>query len=364
MKKAKIAGLVCLVVAVAGIAAYFFLRDKIYSDYTVEKEWDAGDALEYVQVDGALVRCGREGAQAVKPDGTILWNVTYPTMKNPSFVFCKSMMAVADVGGKQYLLSDGSGSTKLYTTPYPIQSISVSKQGVTAVLMNSGETDYIYLYSKEGELLSEIETVVARDGFPVAIALSEDGKKLVTSYMKVDGDEPVGSITFYNFGEVGRNEMRNLVAQAQYKDCMIPRVAFWDNDTVLVVGENVFEVFAMTEIPESVCKKEVLSEIKSIALGQYFCIITKNRDGQEVLEAYDKAGGLCMKKVITSPYVGMHTAGEEVVLYSYSGCDIFDVEDGLIYAGNFENGIRRMFAIGKNRYYLMEDRHVKVIKLK
>lgn len=364
MKKAKIAGLVFLVAVVAGIAAYFFLREKTYSDYKVVKELEAGEALEYVQADGALVRCGREGAQAVKADGTLLWNVTYQTMKNPSFVFCKSMMAVADVGGKQYLLSDGSGTTKLYTTPYPIQSISVAKQGVTAVLMNAGETDYIYLYSKEGELLSEIETVVSRDGFPVTLALSEDGKKLVTSYMKVDGDEPVGCVTFYNFGEVGRNELRNLVAQAQYKDCMVSRVTFWDNDTVLVVGENVFEVFAMTEIPESVCKKEVLSEIKSIAVGQYFCMITKNRDGQEVLEAYDKSGGLCMKKVITSPYVGIHTVGEEVVLYSYSGCDIFNVEDGLIFSGNFENGIRRMFAIDKNHYYLVEDRYVKVIKLK
>jgi len=364
MKKTKLVLLIILLAAIAGAVAYFFLRDKTYSSYKVEKELDAGDALEYVQVDGALIRCGREGAQAVKADGTILWNVSYPTMKNPSFVFCNSMMAVADVGGTQYLLSDGSGSIKSFTAPYPIQSISVSKQGVTAVLMNSDETDYIYLYSKEGELLSEIETVVARDGFPVAIALSDDGKKLVTSYMKVDGDEPVGTVTFYNFGEVGKNETRNLVAQAQYRDCIVPRLAFWDNDTVLVVGENVFEVFAMTEIPESVCKKEVLSEIKSIAIGQYFCMITKNRDGQEVLEAYDKAGTLRMKKVITSPYVGVHTAGEEVVLYSYSGCEIFDVEDGLIFSGNFENGIRRMFAIEKNRYYLVEDRHVKVIKLK
>lgn len=364
MKKTKLVLLIVLLAIIAGAVAYFLLRDKTYSSYKVEKELDAGDALEYVQVDGALIRCGREGAQAVKKDGTLLWNVTYPTMKNPSFAFCKSMMAVADTGGKQYLLSDGSGTTKSYTTPYPIQSISVSKQGVTAVLMNSGETDYINLYSKEGELLSEIETVVARDGFPVAIALSEDGKKLVTSYMRVDGDEPVGSVTFYNFGEVGRNETRNLVAQAQYEDCMVPRVVFWDNDTILAVGENVFEIFVMTETPESVCKKEVLSEIKSIAIGQYFCIITKNRDGQEVLEAYDKTGGLRMKKVITSPYVGMHTAGEEVVLYSYSGCEIFNVEDGLIYSGTFENGIRRMFAIKRNQYYLIEDRRVKVIKLK
>ena len=351
---------VFLVLCVVG---YVALGNRSYKGYEVVRELETSDVLEYAEVDGALIRCGREGAQAVKEDGTLLWNVTYGTMKNPKFAFCGSVMVVADIGAKQYLVSDGTGATKTFSTPYPIQMVSVAKQGVTAVLMNGEDKDYICLYSKDGELLSEIETVVARDGFPLAIALSQDGKKLVTSYMKVERDEPVSSVTFYNFDEVGQNEIRNLVGQAQYKECMVPRIEFWDNDMVLVVGENVMEWFSMTEIPKSLHKKEITAEIKSIAFGDYFCTVTKNKDGQEVLEAYNKSGEVCMKKVITLPYVGLHTEGDEVVLYSYSGCEVYDIQKGLLYQGTFENGIRQMYVIGGNRYYLIENRLVRVIKL-
>jgi len=363
MKKAKIAVIAAAVLLVLCVVGYFALGDRNYEGYEVVRELEISDVLEYAEVDGALVRCGREGAQAVDKEGTLLWNVTYGTMKNPKFVFCGSVMVVADIGAKQYLLSDGTGATKTFSTPYPIQMVSVARQGVTAVLMNGEEKDYICLYGKEGELLSEIETVVARDGFPLAIALSEDGKKLITSYMKVERDEPLSSVTFYNFGEVGQNYTRNLVGQVQYAECVVPRIEFWDNDTVAVVGENVLELFTMKEIPESIHKKEISAEVKSIAFGSYFCTVTKNKDGQEVLEAYNKSGEVCMKKILTLPYVGMHTEGDEVVLYSYSGCEVYDIKKGSIYQGTFENGIRRMFVIGGNRYYLVENRLVRVIKL-
>lgn len=363
MKKVKIVIPVALLLLFVGAVVYFVAGNRTYKGYEVVRELDASEVSEYIEVDGALIRCGSEGAQAVSKDGTLLWNVTYSTMKNPVFAFCGDMMAIADVGAKQYLLSDGTGITKTFSTPHPIQAISVARQGVTAVLMNAEEKDYICIYSKAGELLCEIETVVSRDGFPLAIALSEDGKKLITSYMKVERDEPESSITFYNFGEVGQNYNKNLVAQVQYAECMVPRIAFWENDTVAVIGENVMELFSMKETPESVYKKEIAAEIKSIAFGDYFCMVTENKDGQKVLEAYDKSGTVCMKKVVTAPYVGMHTAGKEVVLYSYSGCEVYEVGEGLIYSGTFENGVRHMFAIGGNRYYLIENRLVRVIKL-
>lgn len=363
MKKVKIAIAVFVLFLLSGVIVYALFANRKYNGYEVVQELELSEVLEYAEVDGALVRCGREGAQAVDKDGTLLWNVTYATMKNPKFVFCGSMMVVADIGAKQYLISDGTGSTKTFTTPHPIQAVSIAKQGVTAVLMNAEEKDYICLYSKDGTLLSEIETVVARDGFPLAVALSEDGTKLITSYMKVERDEPVSSVTFYNFGEVGQNYTRNLVGQVQYTECMVPRISFWDNDTVMVVGENVMELFLMKETPEPVYKKEISAEIKSIVIGDYFCMITENKDGQEVLEAYNKSGEVCMKKVLTLPYVGLHTAEEEVVLYSYSGCEVYHIKEGLVYQGDFENGIRQMFVIGGNRYYLVENRLVRVIKL-
>lgn len=363
MKKVKYAMAAVILIGVAGIAVFLSVKNRKYTGYEVVHELENSEVSDYTVVDGKLIRCGTEGAQAVSEDGTLLWNITYATMKNPSFTFCEDMTAIADIGAKQYLLTDGTGTTRTFSTPYQIQSLCVARQGVTAVLMNAEEKDYICLYSKEGELLSEIETVVARDGFPLAIALSPDGTKLLTSYMKVEGDEPESSITFYNFGEVGQNYTRNLVGQVQYSECLVPRLAFWENDLAVVLGENVLELFSMKEIPASIQKREISSEIKSIAFGEYLCMVTENKDGQEVLEAYDKTGNVCMKKVITFPYVGLQTAENEVVLYSYSGCEIYKIGEGLRYTGTFENGVKHLFVIGGNRYYLVENRRVRVIKL-
>lgn len=365
MKKIKIAATIVLVLCLVGIIAILVFREKEYTGYEVVRELENSEISEYTVSDGKLIRCGTEGAQAVNGSGNLLWNITYSTMKNPQFVFCGEMTAIADIGAKTFLLADGSGVSHQYTTPYPIQWICVAKQGVTAVLMNGEEKDYIYLYSKSGELLSEIETIVARDGFPITMALSEDGKKLVTSYMKIEGDEPESCVTFYNFGEVGQNSIRNLVGQVQYTECLVPRLAFWDNNTVVAVGEHVMEFFTMKETPESVFKKEIPAEIKSISVGEYLCMLTKSKDGQEVLEAYNKSGTVCMKKTITFPYIGMHTAEQEVVLYSYSDCEIYSIKDSgkLLYKGSFENGVRNLFVIGKNRYYLVENRRIRVIKL-
>lgn len=352
-----------VVLCIAGIAVFFAMKNRKYTGYEVVRELESSEVSEYTSTDGRLIRCGTEGAQAVAADGTLLWNITYDTMKHPKFAFCEDMTVIADIGTKQYLLTDGTGMTKKFSTPYKIQAICVARQGVTAVLMNAEEKDYICLYGKDGDLKVEIETVVARDGFPLAIALSPDGKKLLTSYMKVEGDETESSVTFYNFGEVGQNNIRNLVGQVQYDRCLVPRLAFWGNDTAVVLGENVLELFSMKEKPEAIQKKEIPAEIKSVAFGEYLCMITENKDGQEVLEVYDKSGNVCMKKVTAFPYVGMHTSGDEVVLYSYSGCEIYKIGEGLRYTGTFEGGVKHLFAIGNNRYYLVENKKVRVIKL-
>lgn len=363
MKRIKLAVAVLLLFCGVGLIIFLVSRKQEYTGYEVVKELENSEVSEYSFFDGNLIRCGFEGAQAVSKDGTLLWNITYDTMKNPVFDFSGEMVAMADIGSKQYLLADGTGNVKKYSVPYPIQGISVANQGVTAVLMNGGERDYIYIYSKEGELISEIETVVARDGFPLAIALSSDGKKLVTSYMKVEGDEPESSVTFYNFGSVGQNSIRNLVGQVQYSRCLVPKLEFWGNDTVVVLGDSVMELFSMKETPSPVAKKVLTAEVKSVALGDYLCMIMKNKDGQEVLEVYDKTGKVRMKKVITFPYVGIHTGEDEVVLYSYSGCEIYRVGEGLIFQGTFEGGVRYLYVIGNNRYYLVENKCASVIKL-
>ena len=362
-KRVVFVGIPVVLLLVLCVVALRFFGEKEYTGYAEVRELEVRETASYLYADKKLISYGPEGVQAVAADGTLLWNVTYNTMKKPVFSFCGERMLVADIGTKEFLLSDGTGVTKSFSVPHPIQAVCVSKQGICAVLMNVAEKDYIYLYDKEGVLLSEIETVVSQDGFPVAIALSEDGTKLVTSYMKIEDDEAVGCVTFYNFGGVGQNYFGNLVAQVQYEKCLVPRIEFWGNDTVAVLGENTIELFEMKETPASVMKKELTAPIRSIAFGDYFCMITKNAEGQNILEAYDKSGKVRMMRVVAFPYIGFQTEGKEVVLYGHSGCEIYTIGKDTCFKGSFEGGVRNLFAIGGNRYFLVENKKGSVIRL-
>ena len=100
MKKFQVIGIVAVILLTLGVVGYFALGKKEYKGYEVVQELEISEVLEYAEVDGALVRCGREGAQAVSKDGTLLWNVTYGTMKNPKFAFCGSVMAAVFAVGR------------------------------------------------------------------------------------------------------------------------------------------------------------------------------------------------------------------------------------------------------------------------
>ena len=357
-----IAGAMLILFILAGVAL-FSHKKKPYQSFEVMRDMEGSATAEYLCNNGCLVRYGQEGARQIDRSGTIRWNVTYNTMKNPIFSFCGDRVAMADIGAKEYLILDGSGVDKRIGTPYEIQAIAVSAQGVTAVMMTGGKTDDIYMYDADGNLLVEIETVVSRDGFPITLAISEDGRKLVTSHMEIENDEPVGIVTFYNFGDVGKNFTGNLVGQIKYRNCFVPRLYFWDNDTVLVLGEDRFEIFSMRETPEIVKATEFTESIRSVAVDDCFCCVLKDRSGNETLHAYNKSGTEVMKETITFPYVDFHTCGKEITLNGYSGCEIYTIGKGKIYSDEFENGVRYFFPLGGNRYYLVEGNREKVIRL-
>jgi hypothetical protein len=56
---------------------------------------------------------------------------------------------------------------------------------VAAVLDDSTVTA-IYLYSVAGEQLAYFKTTMSKSGYPVAIAISDDGKQIAVSYLKAE----------------------------------------------------------------------------------------------------------------------------------------------------------------------------------
>ena len=100
-------------------------------------------------------------------------------------------------------------------------------------------------------MLLDIRTEVRKSGFPVAMALSPDGSKLVTSYIQA-GQNQESWITFYNFGDVGQNYSDKIVGSYSFKDSLIPDVRFIGNERVLVTSSDMSILYKFREVTEQI----------------------------------------------------------------------------------------------------------------
>ena len=117
-------------------------------------------------------------------------------MTDPKVVSCGDYVAVTDIGNNSYTLYNTSKKLGSFQTDYPITDIQVATQGLVAVVLEDEKTNFITAFDRMGTKCVEIKTTISKNGYPFAIALSEDGQKLVASYVTIDHTtvEPDGDL--------------------------------------------------------------------------------------------------------------------------------------------------------------------------
>ena len=352
-----------LVLLAVGIY-YNYNATETFNSYETVCSTAWQNAGEYIKNGNQVIRYTGNGAEAVDEKGNLIWNITYE-MKEPVIACCGNMVVIGERNGRQLLVSTGSGTVQRETMLYPVYSVAIAKQGVFAVMMNGEDKDYIHIYDKNISLLYEIETTVTGDGFPQTMALSQDGTKLVTSYLALAGDKLTSHVTFYNFSNVGENYIRNIVGQVQYEDSLVPRLSFLDNDTICIFTENGFEMFTMREVPASKAKVVFDEKIRSIAVGELLAFVLDNKTGNEKnhIVAYDMQGNKCMDVTNSYSYEYVCTGEKEVLLHSGLSVIALRLNGNIKFQHEFSSNIEAMFPIKKNEYFLIQKGEVHTIKL-
>ena len=239
--------LLVAIIVVVGIYLYL-LYNKDYQSYEVisSQAVTGASGNGYLIYNGGIVKYSRDGAVAIGKDGDLLWNGSYEMM-DPIADSCDDYVVVADRGNKLIHIFNEKGFVSSIITLYDIIKVEVGNKGVVAVLMENGDNSYLKLYYEDGTvvsdsnedgLLSEIVKNVEDAGYPIDFSLSNDGKKLVVSFLSFTSGKLVSSVGFYNFGEVGQNFLDRFVGGFEEKEIIIPKVAFLGNDTVCIYKEN------------------------------------------------------------------------------------------------------------------------------
>jgi len=374
-KKRSIVKPVLLILVVlligAGIVSLYLWRKSQNEPYdSYETVWSGtlnrNAAIEYIPYCNGYMKVSRDGAEAVNGYGSLAWNVSYD-MNEPVAAVCREYAAVGDYGNRIVYMMDGTGALYWKNVPYPVREVETSAMGVTAVRMNDGMSDYIQLITLAGDVLVEIMTLENRDGFPIDIALSEDGTKLVTSYLVINDAKAEGWLTFYNFGEVGQNYANNLTAVFKYED-VIPEIRFMDNDTVCVFKKDGMDLYTVPELPELVAELPSEEPILRVCTdSKHLAVMTDNTKNGTVARTvvYDKKGQAVFDRTMVEPFDDIVLSGDDIAFYNKGACLVMGLNGQLKFNSPLEDiNILSVMPVGeKNAFMILEEEAVKTIRL-
>lgn len=357
--------LLVLAVILGGIGYMQYTRVREYKGYEVQSETMLYTNLSgYRSGEEMLFAYSHDGAKAINRNGAPVWEISYQ-LNNPEIVYCEDVAAVADIGGTSVHVVAENGIPHDYRVIYPIVKHEVAAQGVTAVLLDNDTEDFIQLYDINGTLRVDINTQTKTDGIPIDIALSPDGKKLVTLYVTFQGDAIICKTTFYNADEVGKNHINNIVGQKSFAENLLAYdVQFISEDTVCVLLENGFALYRMTEVPELICEKtipESVTELLCVEGGLY--VITESPDKQRMLSFYDEAGKEREVLKEVPEYESVSATSEEIVFFSPQRVTVCRLNGSQKFSTAFAQSLEAVFPAGGNKYFLVDTGKVQTIKL-
>ena len=349
------------------LGAFAVLRYVSYEHVNVVKTYESESTTNghYIQYAGGVLEYSKDGVAMLKENGEEIWNQPNQ-MNNPFVKICKDTAAVADKGGTSILVFQKDGLKGEIQTTNPIEKISVSAQGIVAAILMNEEVPRVMCYDAMGNILVEHKATFSSTGYPVDVALSQDGNVLIVSYVGVQGSVTEANVVYYNFGEAGANKEEHRVAKMTYTDSIAPIVAFLNKNTSLTVTDHSFVLVKGLEEPEKSYEVELEKEIKSVAYNdKIIAFVLRNGDssGYE-LRTYDLNGQVVFQSSFDGEFSNLKVVGRRVIMYDGSKCAIYNDVGICKYSGNVELQILDIFPVlGIEKYNVISANGFQEIQL-
>ncbi|MBE5936342.1 MAG: hypothetical protein E7262_11285 [Lachnospiraceae bacterium] len=289
---------------------------RTYDSYSIVKTKARTDSSTkgYLRHNENIIKYSEDGITVMTNNLKTIWNASY-SFKNPHVVTSEKYIAVADIGGKDIHVYDNDGGLEKIENSRQICQVEISDTGMVAIMAKEKMAYYITIANSTKKYI-DIKTRIKEDGYPIDMAFSGDSQKLVTAYMNVNNGEVNNYVTFYNFGEVGKNYESKIVKADSYGSVMVPKVEFMDEDTVCIFSGERFIVYEMKEIPEEKFKSEKYSKmIKSVLCSKdYIGLISDDESGAEsVIKLYSKDGRKKLSKKFKFNYETVEIINDDIV---------------------------------------------------
>ena len=357
---------ITVVAVIAAVCLVFlYVEKRSYHSYKVLNTSEQEDVVstQYVEMDGDILRYSPDGVSVVDSSMNTVWNETY-TMQNPIADVNGSRAVIADSEGTSLYICDKKGVTGTVTTSYSIIKVRIAANGMVAAILDNDENTWINFYNSDGSLVAENLTKIDDPGYPMDVAVSDNGVMMVT-FQYVDGSKTTSYVAFYNYGDVGQNEDDRIVSGYTYENVVIPQVECISESQYIALRDDGFSTYQGTQIPKEVKTINVKQEIVSTFFDdQRIGLVFKNnsKDSEYTMEVYSMNGQLKFRKNFNVAYSTIKMSDGNIIMYNSSQICVMNSRGVQKYMGSVDGTIRDFFKIGWNKYLMVMDNGVSTIK--
>ena len=355
-----------LAVGLVVLLGFLFLEKRSYHSYKVQAASEQEDTVstQYTNLSGKILRYSSDEVSLVNTKLDTIWSQAYD-MQNPVADVCGDRAVIADIDGTSMVFVDQNGVTGTVSTSYSIIKAKVSKNGMAAAILDGGDHTWINFYNLDGSLIAENQTNIQDPGYPMDVALAENGVVMMVAYQFVDSSETTSYVAFYNFGEVGQNEDDRIVSGYTYDGVVVPQIQYLGSNAVALRDDG-FTLYSGRQIPKELKTVQVENEIISTFYDENnIGLVFKNdsKDKQYTMQVYATDGKLKFSKDFNIPYTTIRMSDRYIIMYNSSQICVLNQNGTEKYFGNIDGTVRDFFKLGWNKYLLVMDTGVNVIKL-
>lgn len=364
-QRKRIILLAITVVLIAIVGIYFFIRYQTYNYMKILETYENNttDNAQYTYCSAGVIQYSRDGVALLTKNGKEVWNQPVQ-MSNPMVDVCGNSIAVGDKGGTSIFVFQKKGLRGEIHTTRPIQNLAVSSQGIVSAILKDEETPLVMCYDAKGNVLIEHKASIKNMGYPIAVAISENGNTLLVSYLNAKGNSLSTKVVYYYFGE-NTSEEDHRVLEQEFKNTIVPVTAFLDKEVSLLVADNALVFYEGLQKPQQTARVEVKKEILSVAYNkETIAVLLKKESGGCTLETYDTKGKMLASVGLEKQYTNMKVEEDKIVMYDGQLCSIY-IKNGIHkYEGKSDDKILEIFPMtGLNTYMVINASNFQEVRL-
>ncbi len=348
------------------IVVILFVYFRSFSDYDIRFEDTSENTFtySYYVLNGNVLKCASGSAVLADSKNGTIWTVEYD-MNNPNVDVCGDYAVIYDVGGTRIVVVNSEGMVSSFSVEKSIVKTGISSVGTVAVIMDDGSNAQIDYFDAEGEMIATVVTTMTDDGYPMDIALSDDGMDLVVSYLVFNSGSTQANVVFYDFGTTGQNADDNIVGGFAHANEIIPDLEYMDGNRIVAYGSEMIYIYEIDDEVLLIDSIEIEEEIQSTFTGgDYFGYVVQSENGTGSEIVVCKSNGSEITRIETEiSYTSLEVYDEQIILYNSHEVEIYTKRGIMKFGGQFDGVIRQIRRLKGYRYAYASADGYYVIKL-